>query len=67
MSYLVDDPLGLAYIVAKHGNSIKKITGVSNKNSLTEAALGWSCLGRYIKEDNEILYTPKNKYVRDFI
>ena len=65
--YLIDDVLGLAYVVAKHGNSIQKITGVSYKNSLTEAALGWSCLGRYLKEDKRILYTPKNKYVRDFI
>ena len=65
--YLIDDVLGLAYVVAKHGNSIQKITGVSYKNSLTEAALGWSCLGRYLKENNKILYTPKNQYVRNFI
>ena len=65
--YFIDDVLGLAYVLAKHGNSIQKITGVSYKNSLTEAALEWSCLGRYLKEDNKILYTPKNKYVRNFI
>ena len=65
--YLIEDVLGLAYVLAKHGNSIQTITGVSYKNSLTEASLGWSCLGRYLKEDNKILYTPKIKYVRDFI
>ena len=65
--YPIDDVLGLAYVIAKHGNSIQKIRGVSYEDSLTEAALGWSCLGRYSKEDNKILYTPKNKYVRDFI
>ena len=65
--YLISDVLGLAYVVVKHGNCIQKITGVSYKNSLTEAALGWSCLGRYLKGDNNILYTPKNKYVTDFI
>ena len=32
--------LGLEYVNAKHGNSIRTITGVSCKNSLTEAALG---------------------------
>ena len=64
--YLIDDVIGLAYVIAKHGNSIQKITGVSYKNSLTEAALGWSCLGRYLKEVNKTLYTPKNKYVRSF-
>ena len=63
---LMDDVLGLEYVIAKHGNSIQTITGVSYKNSLTEAALGWSCLGRSLKEDKNILYTPKNKYVRDF-
>ena len=47
--------------------AFKNISGVSNKNSLTEAALGWSCLGRYLKEDNKFLYTPKDKYVRKFI
>ena len=54
-SYLKDDVLGLAFVVAKHGNSIQKITVVSYRNSLTEAALGWSCLGRYLKEDNRSL------------
>ena len=28
--------------IAKHGNSIQKITGISYKNILEEAALGWS-------------------------
>ena len=46
--------------------AFKKMTGVSYKNSLTEAALGWSCLGRYLKEDNKVINTPKNKYVRNF-
>ena len=32
--YLKDDVVGLAYVVAKHGISIQKITGVSYKNSL---------------------------------
>ena len=65
--YLKDDVLGLAYVIAKHGNSIQKITGVSYKNRLTEPSLGWSSLGKYIKEDNRILHTPKNKNFRDFI
>ena len=64
--YLIDDVLTLAYVVVKHGNSIQKITGVSYKNSLTQDGLGWSCLGRYLKEDNKIFYTAENKYVRDF-
>ena len=34
---------------------------------MTEAALDWSCLGRYLREDNRILYKPKNEYVRNFI
>ena len=63
-SYLIDDVLGLAYVVSKHGNSIQKIIGVSYKNSLTESSLGWACLGRYLKEDNKTFYTPKNKYVK---
>ena len=29
--YLIDYVLGLAYVVDKHGNSIQKFTGVSNK------------------------------------
>ena len=65
--YLIDDVLGLAYVVSKHGNSIQKTTGVSNKNSLREASLGWACLGIYLKDDNKTSYTPKNKYVRAFI
>ena len=58
-AYLIDDVLALAYVVAKHGKSIQKITGVPCKNSLTETAVGLSCLGRFLK-DNKILYTPKN-------
>ena len=65
--YLIEVVLGLEYVIAKHGNSIQKITGVSFKNNLTEASLGWACLGRYLKEDKKFLYTPKNKYYRDFI
>ena len=65
--YVKDDVLGLAYVIAKHGNSIQKIAGVSYKNSLTEASVGWACLGRYFKEDTKNLYTPKNKYIGDFI
>ena len=59
--YLIDDVLGLAYVVAKHAKSIQKITGVSYKNSLTDAALGWCCLEKFLKEENRVLYTPKNK------
>ena len=59
--------IGLAYVVAKHGNSLQKFAGVSYKNSLTKADLGWSCLRRFSKEDIRILYTPKNEYVRNFI
>ena len=65
-TYFIDDVLGLPFVIAKHGNSIQKITGVSYRNSLTEAAQGWFCLGKYLKEDNKILYTPKDKYVRGF-
>ena len=65
--YLIDDVLGLAAVVAKHGNKIQKITGVSFKNSLTESSLAWSTLGKYMKQSEKTFYTPKNKYVRDFI
>ena len=65
--YLLDDVLGLAAVVAKHGNKIQKITGVSFKNLLTESSLAWSTLGKYMKQSGKTFYTPKNKYVRDFI
>ena len=65
--YLIDDVLFLAYVVSKHGNSIQKITSVSYKNSLTESSLGWACLGKYLKEDSKTFFTPKNRYVRNFI
>ena len=42
--YLKDDVLGLAYVVAKDGNRIQNITGVSNKNNLTAASPVWVCL-----------------------
>ena len=48
-SYLIDDVLGLAAVVAEHGNKIPKITGVSFKNSLTEFYLACSTLGKYMK------------------
>ena len=59
--------LGLAAVVAKHGNKIQEIAAGSFKNSLTESSLAWSCLGKYVKESGESFHTPKNKYVRDFI
>ena len=65
--HITDNVPRLAYTFAKYGNSIQKVTGVSYGNSLTEVVVGWSCLGRYLNEDNKIFYTSKNKYVRDFI
>ena len=65
--YLIDDVLGLAYIISQHGNSVRKITGVSNRNSLTVSSLAWNCLSRYLKVSKKTFFTPKNKIVRDFI
>ena len=64
--YLVDNVLRLAAVVAKHGNKVQKITGVSFKISLTESSLALSTLGKYMKQSGKKFYTPK-KYVRDFI
>ena len=64
---LIDDVLGLAAVVAKHGNKFQKITGVSFKNSLTQSSLAWSTMGKYMKQSGKSFFTPKNKYVRDFI
>ena len=64
---LIDNVLGLAYVISKHGNCVQKITGVSYKNSLTEAAPAWSWLRNYLKEEDESFYTPKDEYVRNFI
>ena len=36
----LDVVLGLAYVVAKHGNDIRKIIGVSYENTSTESSLG---------------------------
>ena len=65
--YLIDDVLGIAAVVAKHGNKIQKITDASFKNSLTEFSLAWFCLGKYVKASGKTFFTPKNKYVRDFV
>ena len=65
--YLLDYVLGLAAVVAKHGNKIQKITDVSFKKSLTESSLAWSTLGKYVKQSGKTFYTPRSKYVRDFI
>ena len=65
--YLVNDVLGLAALIAKHGIIIQKITGVSFKKSLTESSLSWATLGKYLNQEGKSFYTPKNKYVRDFI
>ena len=63
--YLIDDVLGLAAVIAKQGNKIQKLTGVSFKNLLTESSSAWSILGRYKNESGKTFYTPKK--VRDFI
>ena len=54
-------------LVAKHANKIQKITAVSFKTSLTQSSLLWSTLGKYMEASGKSFYTPKNKYVRDFI
>ena len=65
--YLVDDVLGLAAVVAKHGKKIQKKTGVSFENSLTDSSLAGSILCRHIRESRKSFYKPKNKYVRNFV
>ena len=35
--YLIDNVIGLASVVAKDGNKIQSVTGVSCKNSITES------------------------------
>ena len=63
--YLELDCLSLAFVYSRHVMEMKKITGISVKQCLTESALGWSALGNYIKD--KTLYTSNNKYVRAFI
>ena len=63
--YLELDCLSLALVYARHSMEMKKISGVSVKECLTEAALGWSAFGKYIKD--KTLYTSNDKYVRAFI
>ena len=63
--YLELDCLSLAYVYARHVMEMKKISNVSVKQCLTEAALGWSILGTYIKDKE--FYTSNDKYVRHFI
>ena len=63
--YLELDCLSLAFVYARHVMEMKKITRVSVKQCLTEAALGWSTLGKYIKD--KVFYTSNDKYVRHFI
>ena len=64
---LVDDFLGLAFVISKHGNAVQNMTGVSRKDSLTESLIVWSCLGKYLNDSTKTFHTLKNKYVRDFI
>ena len=59
---LTDNVIGLAAVIAKHGNKFRKITGVSFKNSLIESSLAWSTLEKYMKKWGKSFYTPK-KYV----
>ena len=66
-AYLIIYVLGLGMLVARHANKIQKITGVSFKTSLTQSSLSWSALGKYMEISGKSFYTPKNKYVRDFI
>ena len=63
--YLELDCLSLAFVYARHVMEMKKISNISVKQCLTEAALGWSILGTYIKDKE--FYTSNDKYVRHFI
>ena len=61
---LIDDVLGVASVVAKLGNKIQRITGVSFKNSLTESSLAWSTLRKYMKQSGKTFYTLKKVFSR---
>ena len=55
--YLINDVLGLAFLISKHCNAVHKITGVSYKSCLTGASLAWNCLGRYLKDSYKTFRT----------
>ena len=63
--YLISDVLCLPFIYARHSNEMQKMSGFGIKDCLTEASLGWKCIGKYNK--NKEFYTFNDKYVRSFI
>ena len=64
--YLVDGEVGQAAVVAKHGNKIRKLTGFSFRNSITESSLARSCSAKFVKASEKTFYTAKINHVRVF-
>ena len=45
--YLKSDVFYLAFIYARHGMEMQKMSKIGIKESLTEARFGWKCFGLY--------------------
>ena len=63
--YLRSDMLCWAFIYARRSMAMQNMSGFGITDCLTEASLGWKCLGTYTK-DREF-YTFNDKYVTDFV
>ena len=55
----------MALKYGRHSMEMQHMCEFGIKNCLTEASLGWKCVGKYNK--NRDIYTFNDKFVRDFL
>ena len=55
-----------AFSYARYCKALEEITGFSMKDSLSAPGLGWKCFNSLRTEEDEPIYTYKDKHMRWF-
>ena len=67
LPYVKQDVLCTAFSYSRNIKMLQEITGLSMKDCLSLPGLGWEYFRSLRTEEDEPIYTYKDKYMRDFV
>ena len=67
LPYVENHVLCTAFIYARYCKSMEEITGFSMKDCLSAPELGWKFFNSMRDENDELIYTYNDKYMRWFV
>ena len=67
LDYVKQDVLCTAFSYARYGRAMEEITGFGMKDCLSLPSIGWKCFNSLRTEEDEPMYTYKDKHLRSFV